>query len=103
MKHSWEKTKIGNFVHRSGNSVALVPTETYSLLGMSLEGRGLFVREQKKGAEIGSKSLNKVVAGEFIYSRLFAWKGAFDFVKENFEGCFVSDEYPTFIVDETKA
>ena len=103
MKHSWEKIKIGNFVQQSGNPITLVPTETYSLLGMSLEGRGLFVREQKRGAEIGSKSLNKVVAGEFIYSRLFAWKGAFDFVKENFEGCFVSDEYPTFIVDETKA
>ncbi len=103
MKHNWEKKKIGEFVRQSENSIALIPTETYSLLGMSLEGRGLFIREQKKGAEIGSNRLNKVGTGEFIYSRLFAWKGAFDFVKHGFEGCYVSDEYPSFIVDDTKA
>ena len=103
MKHNWEKTRIGNFVQQAENSVSLAPNESYSLLGMSLEGRGLFIREQKRGSEIGSKSLNKIIAGEFIYSRLFAWKGAFDFVKDDFEGCYVSDEYPSFIVDETKA
>lgn len=102
MKHNWEKKRIGDFVHQSENFVELIPAEQYSLLGMSLEGRGLFVREKKIGSEIGSRSLNKVVAGEFIYSRLFAWKGAFDFVKDDFEGCYVSDEYPTFIVDEKK-
>lgn len=103
MKHNWEMQRIGEFVKQSENSVALIPTETYSLLGMSLEGRGLFVREQKRGAEIGSKSLNRVNSGEFIYSRLFAWKGAFDFVKPDFQGCYVSDEYPSFVVDEKKA
>jgi len=103
MKHNWEIKRIGEFVKQSENSVALIPTETYSLLGMSLEGRGLFIREQKRGAEIGSKSLNRVVSGEFIYSRLFAWKGAFDFVKDDFEGCYVSDEYPSFVVDKKKA
>lgn len=103
MKHNWEKTRISNFVQQAENSISLIPDESYALLGMSLEGRGLFIREQKKGSEIGSKSLNKVIAGEFIYSRLFAWKGAFDFVKDDFEGCYVSDEYPSFIVDETKA
>lgn len=103
MKHNWERKRIGDFVYQSENSVALIPTTSYSILGMSLEGRGLFVREQKLGAEIGSKSLNKLVAGEFIYSRLFAWKGAFDYVKDDFEGCYVSDEYPSFLVNEKKA
>lgn len=103
MKHNWEKARIGNFLQQAENSVSLIPNESYSLLGMSLEGRGLFVREQKRGSEIGSKSLNRVITGEFIYSRLFAWKGAFDFVKDDFEGCYVSDEYPSFIVDETQA
>lgn len=103
MKYNWEIKRIGDFVQQSENSVELIPAEQYSLLGMSLEGRGLFLREQKKGIEIGSKTLNKVIPGQFIYSRLFAWKGAFDFVKEDFEGCYVSDEYPTFIIDEKKA
>ncbi len=103
MNDNWKNIKIGSFVKQSQNAVALIPTETYSLLGMSLEGRGLFLREQKEGVEIGAKTLNKVIPGEFIYSRLFAWKGAFDYVRKEFEGTFVSDEYPTFIPDETKA
>jgi type I restriction enzyme, S subunit len=103
MKLNWERKRIGDFVQQSELSVILIPTESYTLLGMSLEGRGLFVREKKRGTEIGSKSLNKVVSGNFIYSRLFAWKGAFDFVTDNFEGCYVSNEYPSFVVDETKA
>jgi type I restriction enzyme S subunit len=102
MKYNWEKRRIREFVHQSDNSVGLVPTTVYSILGMSLVGRGLFIREHKQGAEISARSLNKVTAGDFIYSRLFAWKGAFDYVKEDFEGCYVSDEYPTFQVDEKK-
>lgn len=83
--------------------VEVNPNESYSLLGMSLEGRGLFIRERKLGLDIGSKKLNQIVSGEFIYSRLFAWKGAFDFVRDEFEGMYVSAEYPTFVVDEERA
>lgn len=103
MKGNWKQTTVGDFVEQVNNTISLIPTETYTLLGMSLEGRGLFVREQKKGSEIGSKTLNKLRSGNFIYSRLFAWKGAFDFVKDEFEGFYVSDEYPTFKVDDKKA
>lgn len=103
MKGNWKQTTVGDFVEQVNNTISLIPTETYTLLGMSLEGRGLFVREQKKGSEIGSKTLNKLQSGNFIYSRLFAWKGAFDFVKDEFEGFYVSDEYPTFKVDDKKA
>ncbi len=103
MKHDWKQTRIGEVVQQVDNSISLNPSETYTLLGMSLEGRGLFVREQKQGSEIGSKTLNKIQSGQFIYSRLFAWKGAFDFVRDEFDGYYVSDEYPTFKIDETKA
>jgi len=102
MSHNWERKIIGELVQQSNNSVTIHPEETYTLLGMSLEGRGLFIREHKKGSEIGSKSLNKLQSGHFIYSRLFAWKGAFDYVTDEFEGFYVSDEYPTFIVDNKK-
>lgn len=101
--YTWTPTKISDFVTPSENNEVLNPDKVYPILGMSLEGRGLFLREKKAGLDIGSKTLNRVIPGEFIYSRLFAWKGAFDFVKDEFRDCYVSDEYPTFIVDETKA
>ena len=74
MKGNWKQTTVGDFIEQVNNPITLIPNETYTLLGMSLEGRGLFIRELKKGSEIGSKFLNKLQSGHFIYSRLFAWK-----------------------------
>lgn len=103
MKQKWEVKKLGSVVQTSENSIDVKTDVVYNLLGMSLEGRGLFLREQKTGINIGSKKLNEVIPGQFIYSRLFAWKGAFDYVGAEFAGCYVSDEYPTFDVDPEQA
>ncbi len=35
-------------------------------------------------------------AGHFIYSRLFAFEGAYGMVNNEFDNYFVSNEYPTF-------
>lgn len=102
MKQGWETVKLGEVLTPSENGVAVVPTDHYKMLGLSLEGRGLFVREEKLGSEVSAKYLNKVIPGEFIYSRLFAWKGAFDKVAKDFEGCYVSDEFPAFQPDKDK-
>ena len=39
--------------------------------------KGLYVKEEKYGSEIRAKSIFKVEAGDFVYNRLFAWKGSF--------------------------
>jgi len=102
MKQGWKMVKLGEVLKPSENWVPVVPTEKYKLLGLSLEGRGLFIREEKLGSEVSAKYLNKVVPGEFMYSRLFAWKGAFDKAAKDFEGCYVSDEFPAFKPDKGK-
>ena len=99
---NWKIVKLGEVLKPANNSIEIKPFEKYKLLGMSLEGRGLFIREEKLGSEISSRFTNKVVANQFIYSRLFAWKGAFDYVKTQFEDCFCSDEFPAFDLDKDK-
>jgi len=74
----------------------------YPFLGISLEGRGAFIRETKSGYDLSYEKVRKVLAGDFIYSRLFAWKGAFDIVSEELDGCYVSGEFPFFSLDESK-
>ena len=61
-----------------------------------MEGRGIFLREEKSGGNVSAKTLNLVRAGDFIYSRLFAWRGAFGIVPKDMDNCFVSNEFPTF-------
>jgi type I restriction enzyme S subunit len=93
--------KISQILTQVQNSVQVNPSERYKLLGLRLEGRGLFIREDKEGIEISATSLNKVRKGDFVYSRLFAWKGAFDYVRVGFDDCYVSNEFPTFEIDKT--
>jgi type I restriction enzyme S subunit len=40
--------------------------------------------------------LFRVRADQFIYSRLFAFEGAYALVPKEFDGAFVSNEFPTF-------
>lgn len=93
--------KIGNVIKRVERKEDLLPNEEYGLLGVSLAGRGPFLRETKMGIEIGASSLNKVSKGDFIYSRLFAWKGAFGVISDELDGCYVSNEFPVYSVDES--
>jgi type I restriction enzyme S subunit len=43
-----------------------------------------------------------VRAKQFIYSRLFAFEGAYGVVPDEFDGLFVSNEYPTFDLDTSR-
>ena len=42
-----------------------------------------------------------MAAGSFIFSRLFAWRGAFGIVPAALDGTYVSNEFPTYAIDET--
>lgn len=100
MNKGWKTYKIGEILTQTRRLEKVEPGKSYKLLGLRLEGRGLFIREQKLGLEISASILNKVCEGDFIYSRLFAWKGAFDYVRSNVNGCYASGEFPTFSINK---
>jgi type I restriction enzyme S subunit len=54
------------------------------------------------GSEVKGRHLYRVRANDFIYNRLFAWKGSFGVIPEAMGGCFVSNEFPVFVTDPTK-
>lgn len=72
----------------------------YTLLGVRWYGRGLFVRERKLGNEVAAKRLQRLRAGDFVYNRLFAWKGSFALVGAEHNDAHVSNEFPAFQIDE---
>lgn len=74
----------------------------YSLLGVRWYGEGLFIRERKLGADSSASKLYRVQVQDFVYNRLFAWKGSFAVAGADVDGCHVSNEFPTFQVDEAR-
>jgi len=94
--------KIGNALKEISREQRIDSNAKYRLLGVKWYGKGVFLREEKYGHEIKATKLYQVKNGDFIYNRLFAWKSSFAIVPEEFDGCFVSNEFPLFICNTDK-
>jgi type I restriction enzyme S subunit len=75
----------------------------YRLLGAHWYAEGLYVKDIKTGSEIQAKQLYRVSTADFVYNRLFAWKGAFAIAASDVDGCYVSNEFPCFRLKEARA
>lgn len=69
---------------------------TYPNIGIFSYALGLFGKPHIVGFQTSATYLNRVHAGQFIYSRLFAFEEASGMVNNEFDNYFVSNEYPTF-------
>lgn len=78
------------------------PSRMYRLLGIRWYGEGLFEKESRMGQEIQAQRLYKVHEGDFVYNRLFAWKGSFAVADKKVHGCYVSNEFPCFRADDER-
>lgn len=92
----WARRKLGECMQLSEEPVKVAVSESYPNLGIYSFGRGLFAKAPINGFETSASRLFRVKTSQFIYSRLFAFEGAYGVVGEEFDGCFVSNEYPTF-------
>lgn len=93
---------IGEFALQIDRYEPVESGQVYRMLGMRSKIGGPFIRETKSGSEISAAKLNKVKAGDFIYSRLFAWQGSFGLIPEEMDGCYVSNEFPLYELDTSK-
>lgn len=96
----WPTVSVDEVAVTVSRKVTLESDSVYRMLGVRWYGHGLFVREVKQGREIAAKSAYRVEAGDLVYNRLFAWKGSFALADEHHAGCFVSNEFPTYRLDE---
>jgi len=69
---------------------------TYRLLGARWYALGLYVKDVALGSSIQAAKVYRVCEGDFVYNRLFAWKGSFALASQEDDGCFVSNEFPCF-------
>jgi type I restriction enzyme S subunit len=95
----WKMKRLNDVIHFVDDSHKVTPNRSYPNLGIYSFGRGLFHKPAIDGLATSAKSLRRVKAGQFIYSRLFAFEGAYGMVTPEFDGFFVSQEYPTFDCD----
>lgn len=79
--------------------VRVEPDGSYPNVGIYSFGRGLFKKPDIDGSTTSATTLFRIKPGQFIYSRLFAFEGAYAYVSPEFEGHYVSNEFPAFETD----
>lgn len=98
----WSLVKVGEVVRQAEERVKVDPAKEYKMVGVRLYGSGTFHRETVKGSSISANYLTPLVPDAFLYNRLFTWKGTFAVVPEEHSDCFVSNEFPQFIVNKNR-
>jgi type I restriction enzyme, S subunit len=98
-RRGWRNLKLADVMRLSLDFQRVDSTSSYPNLGIYSFGKGLFIKPPIAGLMTSASSLNRVRAGQLIYSRLFAFEGAYGIVTQEFDGFFVSNEYPTFDCD----
>lgn len=92
----WKRVRLGEVMQLDLDPVKVDPSDEYPNLGIYSYGKGLFHKPPISGLETSANILYRVKEGQFIYSRLFAFEGSYGHVSKEFDGKFVSGEYPTF-------
>jgi type I restriction enzyme S subunit len=92
----WRQIRLAECVHLSRDPEKTTTDRTYPNFGLYSFGRGLFHKPAIDGLLTSADKLYRVKSGQFIYSRLFAFEGSYGVVTADYDGMFISNEYPTF-------
>jgi type I restriction enzyme S subunit len=95
----WSHVRIGDMVKQAGERIKVEAKRLYNMTGVKWYGEGVFARETVLGKEMSANYVTPLIPGALIYNRLFAWKGSFAVVPEDFGEQYVSNEFPQFVVD----
>jgi len=93
---------LGDVIALHRDQVPVQADGIYPIAGMYSFGRGVFGRDAISGAETSYRSLFRLHEGQLVMSRLNGWEGAIATVPTEYDGWFVSNEYPTFSLDSTQ-
>lgn len=97
----WEQARLRDVTTQVQEVVKVVEGESYPLLGVRWYAEGPFLRETVTSETSKATRLFRVRKGQFIYNRMFAWKGSFGLVGTNLDGSYVSNEFPLFECDRS--
>ena len=98
----WQQVELAELLTPISREERVQPTQEYRLLGARWYAKGLYIKDEKPGTAIAAERLYRVEEGDFVYNRLFAWKGSFAVAGEDVHGCHVSNEFPCFSVNSER-
>jgi len=98
----FQLVSIGEFLTRNRNVINIEDETTYSRVTVRGNNKGVYLRDTEIGKNIGTKRQYLVSSGQFIISKIDARNGALGIIPDDLEGAIVTNDFPTFFVDNTR-
>lgn len=98
-KNRFELIPISKILERSKNIINIEDQLSYKRVTIKLYSKGVILRDEIKGSEIGVKRQYVASEGQFIMSKIDARNGAFGIVPDFLEGAIVTNDFPLFNID----
>jgi len=97
---NYEKKYFGKAIRPIRRPIKIDPNQDYLQIRLQLWGRGPIKREKEVKEEI--KTLNQFIVkkDDFIISKIYARNGAMGIIPQELDGAIVTNDFPTFEVDE---
>ena len=93
----WRVVRLGEVlipVNREERKVAIEDDKKYVLLSVSLYAQGVKVKEVVPGASLKTKIWYRAQKGDFLLLKIWARKGSYGFLQQDFPNAIVSGDYP---------
>ncbi len=100
MKHNWEKIKLKQVLVKSNLLETPIAAQNYKQVGIQLWGKGAYAREDIDGGNTGYRFFNKLISGDVVVNKIWARNGATSVMSDDFNGYYVSTEFPVFHIDK---
>lgn len=98
----WPKVKLDEILKLDLHKEPIDVSKAYEMVGVLSFGHGLFNRETIENGNTSYKYFLRLSAEHIVMSQLFGWEGALALSSNDFAGCYVSPQFPTFICDQSR-
>ena len=88
--------KLGEILTRDKTQIEIQDNIEYKRVTIKLYNRGIFLRDQKFGKDIGTKKQFIIKKGQFLLSKIDARNGAFGIVADELDGSIVTSDFLAF-------
>lgn len=97
------RVPMGEIAPLVRRSIAVEPDDSYQELGVRSFGKGTFHKPTLEGAEVGTKKLFRIEAGDLLFNIVFAWEGAVAVAQPADTGRVGSHRFLTCVPDPNEA
>ena len=94
--------KIGEFLKRNKTIINIEDNKEYKRVTIKINNGGVFLRDIKKGSEIGTKKQYLIKKGQFLLSKIDARNGAFGLATDDVDGAIITADFFAYDIDTSK-